>query len=138
MSRSHGRERVFFYGCGAHHKRGRTVCDNGLVMRVETVERCRAQAIGGDVFASAVVMAVVDGVLTELEPENRGRELERLRAEVAEAERAIGNLTRAIAVGGQLEPLLVELQARQRQRDELRVFSVPGRASRRGGSRGRR
>ena len=40
-------------------------------------------------------MAVVEGVLTALEPENRGREVERLRADVGEAERAIGNLTRA-------------------------------------------
>src|ERR1700688_1128764 len=32
-SRSHGRERAFFYACTAYHKRGTTVCGNSLANR---------------------------------------------------------------------------------------------------------
>ena len=62
-------------------------------------------------LSSAIVLKASHGA--------RARELARLRADIAEAERAIGNLTRAIAAGGRLEPNLVELKARQRRRDEL-------------------
>jgi hypothetical protein len=42
-----------------------------------------------------------------------------MRTALQAVEREIGNLARAIAAGGQLEPLLVELRARQARRDEL-------------------
>ena len=56
LSRSHGRERAFFYGCSAHHKRGQAVCGNGFVMRKERIdEAVLPTALGGDVLRPAVV-----------------------------------------------------------------------------------
>ena len=56
-SRSHGRERAFFYACSAYHKRGTAVCGNSLSMRIERVDDAVLQTLGGDVLRSAVVMA---------------------------------------------------------------------------------
>jgi hypothetical protein len=64
-------------------------------------------------------MAVVDGVLARLEPKAAARDAGQQRTALEAVEREIGNLAKAIAAGGQLEPLLVELRARQTRRDEL-------------------
>src|SRR4029450_571027 len=62
LSRNHGRQRAFFYGCSAHHKRGHAVCGNGFVMRKERIDDAVLQALGGDILRPAVVTAVLDGV----------------------------------------------------------------------------
>lgn len=66
-------------------------------------------------------MAVIERVLREFEPEAVERDVERIRAELQALERELANLTRAIAVGGELEPLLAELSARQDRHRGLRA-----------------
>jgi Recombinase zinc beta ribbon domain len=119
MSRSHGRERAFFYGCLAYHKRGTSVCGNGLQMRIERIDDAVLKTLGGDVLRPAVVVAVVDGVLAELAPTSIVRELDRLRAERQAVEREAANLAAAIAAGGQLDALVGGLTNREIRRREL-------------------
>ena len=90
-------------------------------MRVETVDEAVLKTLAGDVLQSAVVSAVIDGVLRELESQNVERDMDRLRTELQVVEREVANLTRAIAAGGQLEPLLAELKIRQDRCQHLRV-----------------
>lgn len=107
------------YGCLAHHKRGAAVCQNGLRLSLARVDEAVLQKLGHDVLRPAVVMALVDGVLTMMRPETRAGEDARLRAELQEVDREVGRLTEAIARGGQLAPLLDALTRRQARRDEL-------------------
>jgi hypothetical protein len=46
----HGKERAFFYGCSANHKRGQAVCGNALVVRKERIDDAVLQALGGDLL----------------------------------------------------------------------------------------
>ena len=119
LSRSHGKQRAFFYGCSAHHKRGATVCENNVVQRMEAIDDAVLTAIGGEVLRPAVIMAVIDAVVAELKPQALKRTVDRQRKALCDVEREIGNLTKAIAAGGPLESLLVELKASEGRRAEL-------------------
>jgi hypothetical protein len=88
-------------------------------MPVETVDEAVLRTITGDVLRPAVINAVIEGVLREFEHPNVQRDVSQLRAELRTVEREVMNLTKAIAAGGQLEPLLTELKARQSRSQEL-------------------
>ncbi len=119
LSRSHGKRRAYFYGCSAHHKRGSAVCGNNLVQRMEKIDDAVLKAIGGDVLRPAVIMAVVEGVIAELSPVSRKRTIDRQRKDLAQIDREIANLTKAIMVGGPIDPLVAELKAHQERRNAL-------------------
>jgi site-specific DNA recombinase len=119
ISRSHGRERAFFYACTAYHKRGTSVCGNGLAMRIERIDEAVLGRIGGDVLRPEVVMAILDGVIGAMSPPTIARDLDALRSELSGIEREIARLTNAVAAGGELAPLLEALKGRQRRHDEL-------------------
>jgi DNA invertase Pin-like site-specific DNA recombinase len=119
LSRSHGRERAFFYGCAANHKRGHCICGNNLVMRVETIEDAVLHTLGGEALRPAVVMAVIDGVADAFDSPAIEAEIGHMRGDLQDSRRAVLNLTQAIATGGNLEPLLAELKTRQARCLEL-------------------
>jgi site-specific DNA recombinase len=124
LSRHHGTQRVFFYGCLAHYKRGRTVCDNGMVKRMdlidEAVSRTLLRMLGGDVLRPAVTNAVIEGVLEAMSPKSMAVGLDRQRAELGTVEREIARLTEAIATGGNdLPTVIAALKARQARQDDL-------------------
>ena len=119
VSRSHGKQRVFFYACGAHYKRGPHVCGNALVQRMETIDDAVLRAVGGDVLRPAVVMAVIDGVIAELKPQALKQTVDTQRKALRQVEREIGNLTKAIAAGGPLESLVAALKGTEGRRAEL-------------------
>jgi site-specific DNA recombinase len=123
-SRSHGRERAFFYSCSAYHKRGTAICGNSLSMRIERVDDAVLQTLGGDVLRPPVVMAILDGVLEAMSPRTLARDVEELRAEKLAIEGELLRLTNAIAAGGDLVPLLDALKSRQVRRDELTAALV--------------
>jgi hypothetical protein len=118
-SRSHGRERAFFYACTAHHKRGSVVCGNGLVLAMGRVDDAVLTTLGGDVLRPQVVLAVLDGVLEAMSPRTRARDVDDLRSELAGLDRELARLSNAIAAGGELGPLLAALKVRQARRDEV-------------------
>ena len=119
MSRSHGQHRASFYGCLAHHKRGSSVCGNGLVLPIACVYEAVLGTISGEVLRPAVVMAILEGVLETMSPRTIARNVDKLWTESATVEREIARLTNAIATGGDLAPLLEALKARQSRRVEL-------------------
>ena len=111
-SRSHGGHRAYLYGCTAYWKRGRTVCPNNLEVSMEAVDGAVLTALAGDVLGPDVVDEIVAGVLLALRPQQsdrarciRERERQRVGNEVE-------RLTDAIAVGGELAPLLDRLKQR--------------------------
>lgn len=119
VSRSHGKQRVFFYGCMAHHKRGAAVCPNSLIVAVDRVNDAVLRTIGGDVLRPAVVNAVIAGVLDAQRPEVFAHDLEQRRRELAELDAEIARLTDAVAAGGRLPGLLAGLQAREQRRNDM-------------------
>ena len=119
MSGSHSSAKGHLYGCIAYLKRGTAVCGNGLRVPLGRVDDAVLTALAGNVLRPAVVMAVIDGVLEQLTPRARERDLQQSRTALQTVDREIANLTTAIATGGQLEPLLVELRLRQTRREKL-------------------
>jgi hypothetical protein len=95
------------------------VCGNGLKIPIDRIDEAVLKSLADDVLRPTVVMAVVDGVLARLEPQVVARDVGQLRTALQAAEREIGNLAKAIAAGGELEPLLVELRVREARRAEL-------------------
>jgi len=119
LSRSHGNQRAFFYGCSANHKRGQAVCGNGFVMRKERIDDAVLRAMAGDVLRPAVVNAVLEGVFDALRPGALGATITRQRAELAMIELEIVRLTEAIAMGGDMAALLAALKARHARQADL-------------------
>jgi DNA invertase Pin-like site-specific DNA recombinase len=119
VSRQHGRQRAFFYGCLAHAKRGREVCPNALVMPVRVVEEAVVRALAGDVLRLAVVMAIIDAVFETLQPTTLKATEDAHRAEIQALDRRIARLTAAVEEGAAVAPLVAQLQARQAERERL-------------------
>jgi Recombinase zinc beta ribbon domain len=119
LSGSHSSARRHLYGCLAFAKRGTSICGNGLRLPIDRVDDAVLKALGGEVLRPAVVMAVLDGVFAELSPTSLTRDRDQQRALLADIEKEIGNLTKAIAATGPLDSLVTELQARERRRAEL-------------------
>lgn len=122
-SRSHGtgqnRWRVAMYGCLAYHKRGRDICSNGLYARVESIDAAVLGTLGSDVLRPEIVEAVIAGVFEAMRPAATHDQATAIAAELATVEREIGRLAEAIAMGGELAPLVTLLQSKQARRDEL-------------------
>ncbi len=119
MGGSHTSARSHVYGCLTYHKRGTSVCGNGLKIPIERVDHAVRKTLGADVLRPAIVMGVVDGLLATLAPRAAARNVNQHRTALQAVDREIGNLARAVASGDQLEPLLVELRRRQARRSEL-------------------
>jgi site-specific DNA recombinase len=119
MSRNHGTLRAHFYGCLAYHKRGTTVCGNGLWVPVDREDEAVLRTLGGDVLRPPVVMAILDGVFETMSPRTRSHDVEELRSELSAIERELARLTNALAAGGTLEPLLEAVKARQGRREQV-------------------
>jgi hypothetical protein len=102
----------------AHHKRGKAVCTNGTVVRMDAVDGAVLAAIGGDVLRPELVDAVLAGVFDELTKDGVA-DVRRLENELATTEREMARISDAIAAAGRLEPLLIALKERQARRDDL-------------------
>jgi DNA invertase Pin-like site-specific DNA recombinase len=106
------------YGCIAYHKRGTTVCRNGVKLPVAALDAALLRILRTAVTPKAI-MAIVDGLLRELAPAARARKLATRRRELARLDREIANVTTAIARGGQLPSLLAKLQTHQARREAV-------------------
>ena len=81
-SRSHGGHRAYLYGCTAHWKRGRTICQNNLEVKMEAMNDAVLIVLAGDVLAPDVVDEVVAGVIKAMRPgqwQRAKRDIERER-----------------------------------------------------------
>jgi site-specific DNA recombinase len=118
-SRSHGGHRMYFYGCTSYWKRGRTVCPNNLEVRMQDIDDAVLTALAGELLAPDVVGEVVSGVLQAFKPEASDKAREQLEHERQRLDAEIERLAEAIAVGGELSPLVERLGQRQGRRETI-------------------
>jgi hypothetical protein len=67
-TRSHGKRRAFFYGCTAHHKRGRAVCTNSMDVPMPASDTAVLTAIEGDTLRPDVIRATIQKAMVKLRP----------------------------------------------------------------------
>ena len=83
ISRRHtGSTRRVFYGCLSYHKRGATVCPNGVVVPLETADAAVLGALSADALDPRVVAAIIDVVFEQLAPERADANLEGLQRDL--------------------------------------------------------
>jgi hypothetical protein len=90
---NHSSSRPHSHGCLSYHKRGRSICANGLKVRVDRVDRAVLRTIGGDVL-QAVVMAIVEEVLVALTSDGPASRLDDYRRELLTVSREIDRFRR--------------------------------------------
>jgi site-specific DNA recombinase len=120
-SRSHGRQRAFFYGCTAHHHRGPSVCRNDVELpMVETDEALlttvEAQLLHPEVVQQAIREAVAHLSAAAATAPARA---EALREELASVMAKLDRLTQAVVLGGDLPTLVAEMKALESRRAYL-------------------
>mgnify|MGYP002019256136 CR=1 FL=1 len=118
-SRRHGRRRVVFYGCSAYHRKGTSVCANGLTLPAELLEDAVLQQVEAVILAPGVVQAALDHAVERIvgdQGEQRQaalqQDIDRLRVELA-------RLVEAVAQGGDSCSLMAEIQQREAQQQDL-------------------
>ena len=107
------------YACMTFHKRGTNVCANTLRKSMACVNEALVTMLRDKLRPEVVVPVVLDYLKAHLSPRAVATDLEKARTTLATVEREIGNLTKAIAIGGDLETLVAELRAREARRQEL-------------------
>lgn len=123
-SRSHGRRRVVFYGCSAYHRKGKSVCANGLTLPAKTLEEAVLRSVEEAVLDPRVVEAALDKAVERITSRgDRERRLAELRKKLSSAEDELQRLVEAITQGGDLKTLTSAVREREERRDELQ-FSL--------------
>jgi len=111
------------YGCIAYHKKGTTVCRNGLQKPMATLDDAVRQRLR-ELLTPTTVMAAIDRVLAALTPKAVARDLQRHRRELQTLDREIANLTKAVKQGDDLPPLLAELKTQHARREQLSATTM--------------
>src|SRR5262249_8371186 len=106
VSRSHGKQRAFFYACSANDRRGAAVCPNSFKMRTEAIEGAVLRKIVGDTLKPALVDAVVKGVMDAMSSKSSPNASEKAKAELVKVEREIARYTEAIGAGGNIPSIV--------------------------------
>ena len=123
--------RLPFYVCANYHHRGKTVCKNGLEIRMASADNAVLETVSADLLQPAVIEAAIDRALSILRPDPATAEAERRRlaADLTDVGREVERLTQAIVQGGELAPLVEALKAREEHRDAIRaeLASLDGR-----------
>jgi DNA invertase Pin-like site-specific DNA recombinase len=107
------------YGCSSYHKRGTTICGNGLKLPADVIDRAVLGKLATDVLRPGLERELVNGVLEAMRPDTCASEARVLRGELQQLDHELGNLTAAVATGGELTPLLAGIKTRQARRDEI-------------------
>ena len=115
---SGGRARRRVYGCARALKTG--LCENRVRVPIERVDDAVLHAVVDQVLTETVVESIVERVLARLAPATFSRSVAELRTSLQSVEREISNVTRAIALGGELESLLEKLRECEKRRNDLR------------------
>ena len=130
-SRSHGRGRAYFYGCGGYHNRGRTVCSNYTEIPMMDANGIVIEALLDDVLDLRVLEDSVDEALRLLQGETTDDRAATIDRELATVEQERSRLVTAITAGGQLDGLIQALQVREARRLELEARRAQLRTERR-------
>jgi DNA invertase Pin-like site-specific DNA recombinase len=118
-SRSHGKQRVLFYACTSHWKRGPVVCRNGLVGRMDAIDAEVLATLETDILRPSVVERAIRLALDALKPERQHKAHEKLVRAVEQARAECDRLADAIQRGGPMDVLIDRLRAAQTRRLEL-------------------
>ena len=83
-SRRHGRHRVVFYGCSAYHRKGKSVCANGLTLPGDILEEANLGAVEDVMLDPRVVEAALDRAVARLGHDTDDATLGALEHEIAQ------------------------------------------------------
>lgn len=118
-SRSHGRQRAFFYGC----PRARVdLCENDLDVRMEQADEAALSMIADEVLAPAVIALALDKLFAMLDAptETPAARRTRLAEALAQVDAELANLARAVAAEPS-DTLLAAIREREREAKRLRA-----------------
>ena len=120
-TRSHGKRRAFFYGCTAHHKRGKAVCTNSMGVPMLARDTAVLKAIESDVLRPEVITAAVQKALAKLRPSAEAAQARQadLQKRLDGISRELERLTTAIVTTGPVPALLEAVKDREQQRERL-------------------
>jgi site-specific DNA recombinase len=120
-SRSHGRQRAYFYACTAFHRKGQSICGNNSQVVMAEADAEVLQAVQDELLDPVVVTYALRVAVAELTstPEGVSDRIAALRARVQVLDGEIDRFTAAIGVGGELTSLVNALK--QREQDRRRV-----------------
>jgi hypothetical protein len=116
-SRSHGHQRVVFYGCAAYHRRGTTVCRNELTAPMGNADSAILSALETALLHPKVLKAAVRRATEQLARQGESRPA--VDAELRKVAQELERLTGVLVAGGDLPALLAALQERDPRRREL-------------------
>jgi Resolvase, N terminal domain/Recombinase zinc beta ribbon domain len=122
-SRSHGRQRAYFYACSSFHHRGKTVCPNSLDMRLEVAEDAILSALEQELLDPEILQAAAAraAVRVATPAEDIGGRRHALETALGHTEAALARLTQAIAVGGSVSTLVQAIRDQERRHQTLRA-----------------
>jgi Recombinase zinc beta ribbon domain len=117
-SRNHGKERVYFYGCSAFHRKGSRVCSNNLTVPMRAADAAVLEALKDQLLGASVIDEALRRAARQLiAPRTEEATLLQDRLSVLDAE--MTNLTKALAEGGNMTALLDALKTRELERRNL-------------------
>jgi site-specific DNA recombinase len=125
-SRSHGKQRVSFYGCSTYQRKGKKVCSNRLTVRADVVEAMILQSVERQILDDGVVEQALAFVAEELELRRAGGREGRIKEELAGVEMELKRLAEGIASGGNFPSLLNAVKVREEERERLRQQLAAG------------
>jgi hypothetical protein len=119
-SRSHRRQRAFFYGC-PRSRVGR--CTNTLEVRMETADRAALAMMTDDVLASEVVTSALDKLMAKFAGAEEDADARRVRitATLKTVGKELTNLQAAVARDGAADTLLAGIRERERTQHGLQA-----------------
>ncbi len=117
-SRSHGRQRRFFYHCLTNVQRGRAVCENDLAMALKDAEEAVLATLEVDVLRPEVLAAALQEAIVRLDRPagDVDADRERLRQIVTRLQAELARLTEALVSGGNLPSIVAAIAEREAQR----------------------
>jgi hypothetical protein len=118
-SRSHGKRRVMFYGCAAHHRRGPSVCSNSLTIPMEHADGAVLSTVEEVLLVPEVVETVVDRVGESVRSARSSDGRPGIERKLTALEQEIGRLAGAIASGGDVPAIVEAIKQREQRRQEL-------------------
>ncbi len=117
-------QRVFYYACTTHCRRGSAACAEIMLAPMEALDRAILTTIEQNVLQPAIITKGIEKALQQLRPQDDDDPAERrklLQKDLAKIEAALDRLAHAVAEGGKLSTLLSEIRKREDQRTRLRT-----------------
>ena len=119
-SRSHGAQRVAFYGCSAYHRRGRTVCSNSRTTPLALADPALLSSVESALLDPAVLRAAVQRAVERLSTPRVQEPVEDITQRIAALDRDLRQLEAAVIAGGaDVQTLVTAMRTRETERRRL-------------------